>query len=444
MRKHVAALGAVGAVFAVSAGGAYAQTGEVASDTSLLISTMFVLISGFLVMWMSAGFTMLEAGMVRSRNVAMQLAKNIGLFSVAGLSFFVIGFALQNPDGLWAVEGLLSGRAPGHSGVEAFGTAQVDEGAQISGGANFFFQLMFCAATASIVSGAVAERVRLWPFMIFVALMTGIIYPVQAAWTWGGGFLADLGFVDHAGSVVVHTVGGWAALAGVIILGPRVGKFSGGRVNPMPGSSLPLSTLGVFILWLGWFGFNGGSAFAAGTIPDMISVGRVIVNTNAAAGGGALAAMLLTQAIFRKVDLTMVMNGALAGLVSITAEPTAPGIASATLIGAVGGAIVVFVVPLLDRLRIDDVVGAIPVHLGAGLWGGLIAGITNPEGSIVAQFVGIGVIGLFVFSLSIAVWFVLRAAIGLRFPPEVEIEGLDINELGMEAYPEFVAYSEGN
>jgi Amt family ammonium transporter len=436
----------IGGLFAgaiISAGSASAQTGEVLADTSFIFNTMFVLICGFLVMWMAVGFTMLEAGLVRSQNVAMQLAKNIGLFSIAGLSFFLIGSALQNPQGVWSIAGLLSGQALGTTGVEALDAGRID-GQNLSGAANFFFQLMFCAAAASIVSGAVAERVRLWPFMIFVLVMTGLIYPIQASWSWGGGFLDSIGFVDHAGSVVVHTVGGWAALAGVIILGPRIGKFADGRVNPMPGSSLPLATLGIFILWLGWFGFNGGSSLMAGTPEDIVNVGRVIVNTNAAAGGGALAAMVLTQALFRKVDLTIVLNGALAGLVSITAEPMAPSLATAAMIGAVGGCIVVFAVPLLNRLGIDDVVGAIPVHLGAGLWGGMVAGVTNPNGSIIAQFAGIAFTGAFVFVVSILVWFGLRAAIGLRFPPTVELEGLDINELGMEAYPDFVLRSEGS
>ncbi len=299
------------------------------------------------------------------------------------------------------------------------------------------------------MSGVLAERIRLWPFLIFTVLLVAIIYPIQASWKWGGGFLetgwgdealaaAELSyFYDFAGSTVVHSVGGWAALAGALILGPRIGKYKDGRVNPMPGSNLPLATLGTFILWLGWFGFNGGSQLAMGSIGDVADVSRIFANTNAAAAGGAVAALILTQLIYGKIDLTMVLNGALAGLVAITAEPLHPSLGMATLIGAVGGLIVVFAVPMLDKFKIDDVVGAIPVHLFAGIWGTLAVVLTNPDATLTAQIVSIVIVGAFTFVVSLAVWMILKAAMGIRVTEEQELEGLDKAELGMEAYPEF-------
>ena len=300
---------------------------------------------------------------------------------------------------------------------------------------------MFCAATASIVSGAVAERIKLWPFLIFTFLLTSVIYPLQASWKWGGGFLDEMGFLDFAGSTVVHSVGGWAALAGVIVLGAREGKYKDGRVVPMPGANLPLATLGTFILWLGWFGFNGGSQLAIGTIGDVADVSRIFANTNAAAAGGAIAAMILSQISYKKVDLTMMLNGALAGLVSITAEPLTPTLGVATLIGAVGGVIVVYAVPFLDKLKIDDVVGAIPVHLFAGIWGTIAVVITNPDASLVTQLTSIVVVGAFTFSVSLVLWYVLKTVIGIRVSSEDERVGLDNSELGMDSYPEFGAKS---
>ena len=300
---------------------------------------------------------------------------------------------------------------------------------------------MFCAATASIVSGAVAERIKLWPFLIFTFLLTSVIYPLQASWKWGGGFLDEMGFLDFAGSTVVHSVGGWAALAGVIVLGAREGKYKDGRVVPMPGANLPLATLGTFILWLGWFGFNGGSQLAMGTIGDVADVSRIFANTNAAAAGGAIAAMILSQVSYKKVDLTMMLNGALAGLVSITAEPLTPTLGVATLIGAVGGVIVVYAVPFLDKLKIDDVVGAIPVHLFAGIWGTIAVVITNPDASLVTQLTSIVVVGAFTFSVSLVLWYVLKTVIGIRVSSEDERVGLDNSELGMDSYPEFGAKS---
>jgi Amt family ammonium transporter len=296
---------------------------------------------------------------------------------------------------------------------------------------------MFCAATASIVSGVLAERIKLWPFLLFTFVLTAVIYPLQASWKWGGGFLDSMGFLDFAGSTVVHSVGGWAALAGVLILGPRIGKYKDGRVVPMPGANLPLATLGTFILWMGWFGFNGGSQLAMGSIGDVADISRIFANTNAAAAGGALVALALTQIFYGKVDLTMVLNGALAGLVSITAEPLTPTLGAATLIGGVGGVIVVFAVPFLDKIKIDDVVGAIPVHLMAGIWGTLAVPLTNGDASFVTQITSILIVGVFTFVVSLIVWFAIDKIMGIRVSEEDEIAGLDSAELGMDAYPEF-------
>ncbi|MDY6861099.1 MAG: ammonium transporter, partial [Pseudomonadota bacterium] len=305
-------------------------------------------------------------------------------------------------------------------------------------GSDFFFQLMFCATTASIVSGTLAERIKLWPFLIFTVILTALIYPIQASWKWGGGFLdANYGFLDFAGSTVVHSVGGWAALAGALILGPRIGKYKDGKTVPMPGSNLTLATLGMFILWLGWFGFNGGSQLYMDTAGNVADISRIFANTNTAAAGGAIAALILTQVLYKKPDLTMVLNGALAGLVSITAEPLTPSLGAATLIGAVGGILVVFAVPMLDKLKIDDVVGAIPVHLVCGIWGTLAVVLTNGDATLGGQLISIIIVGVFVFVVSAIVWFILKMTMGIRVPEEDEINGLDMAELGMEAYPEF-------
>ena len=337
------------------------------------------------------------------------------------------GWTIQNVVGAFSVTAL---EPVGLEGVEADLT-------YASVGSDFFFQLMFCAATASIVSGALAERIKLWPFLAFVIVLVAVIYPIQASWKWGGGFLDAMGFQDFAGSTVVHSVGGWAALTGAIILGPRLGKYKDGKVNPMPGSNLALATLGTFILWLGWFGFNGGSQLYMDTSGNVADISRIFSNTNTAAAAGAVAALILTQLLYKKPDLTMILNGALAGLVSITAEPLTPSLVSATLIGAVGGVIVVFAVPLLDRLKIDDVVGAIPVHLFAGIWGTLAVCFTNSAASFSVQLTSIVIVGAFVTVSSAVVWLVLKAMFGLRVSEEAEITGLDRSELGMEAYPEF-------
>ncbi len=412
----------------------------VPTDVVWMMNSLLFLIGGFLVFFMAAGFAMLEAGLVRSKNVTMQLMKNVGLFSLATIFYYLIGYNLMYPLGSWAIEGYFSALFPAPAVLEAVGVAAdgVDDYSYASTGSDFFFQLMFCAATASIVSGALAERIKLWPFLIFVILLTSIIYPLQASWKWGGGFLDGMGFLDFAGSTVVHSVGGWAALAGAIILGPRLGKYAkDGKVTPMPGSNLALATLGMFILWLGWFGFNGGSQLAMGSIGDVADVSRIFANTNAAAAGGAIVAMILTQVLYKKPDLTMVLNGALAGLVSITAEPLTPSLGMAMIIGGIGGVIVVFGVPLLDKLKIDDVVGAIPVHLFAGIWGTLAVVLTNGDASIGTQIISIVIVAVFTFVASLVVWMILKGIMGLRVDEEAEIRGLDTSELGMEAYPDF-------
>ena len=406
------------------------------ADIGFIFTTFMFLVSGFLVFFMAAGFAMLEAGLVRGKNVAMQLTKNMALFSLASLFFYILGYNLMYPGDGWTIQNVVGAfsvtalEPVGLEGVEADLT-------YASVGSDFFFQLMFCAATASIVSGALAERIKLWPFLAFVIVLVAVIYPIQASWKWGGGFLDAMGFQDFAGSTVVHSVGGWAALTGAIILGPRLGKYKDGKVNPMPGSNLALATLGTFILWLGWFGFNGGSQLYMDTSGNVADISRIFSNTNTAAAAGAVAALILTQLLYKKPDLTMILNGALAGLVSITAEPLTPSLVSATLIGAVGGVIVVFAVPLLDRLKIDDVVGAIPVHLFAGIWGTLAVCFTNSAASFSVQLTSIVIVGAFVTVSSAVVWLVLKAMFGLRVSEEAEITGLDRSELGMEAYPEF-------
>ena len=415
---------------------AFAQ--EAPEHSVFILNSLLFLMAGFLVMFMACGFCMLEAGLVRSKNTTMQLTKNISLFSIAAVGYYLLGYNLMYPLGTWSVDGVFSG-VIGVAVMEAVGISadKADDISYATTGSDYFFQLMFCAATASIVSGALAERIKLWPFLLFTLILTAFIYPLQASWKWGGGFLDEMGFLDFAGSTVVHSVGGWAALAGALILGPRIGKYKGGKVVPMSGANLPIATLGVFILWLGWFGFNGGSQLAMGTVGDIADVSRIFANTNAAAAGGAIAALILTQVVYGKVDLTMVLNGALAGLVSITAEPLTPTLGAATLIGAVGGLIVVFSVPLLDKFKIDDVVGAIPVHLIAGIWGTLAVPVTNSDASFGTQIVSILIVGAFTFVASAVVWFIIKAVVGIRVSEEDEIAGLDTSELGMDAYPDF-------
>ncbi len=416
---------------------AFAQ--EVPEHGVYILNSVLFLMAGFLVMFMAAGFCMLEAGLVRAKNTTMQLTKNMALFSIAAIGYYLIGYNLMYPLGTWSVEGVLSGLFPAIAVMEAVGVAPdaVDDLSYATTASDYFFQLMFCAATASIVSGTLAERIKLWPFLLFTLILTAFIYPLQASWKWGGGFLDEMGFLDFAGSTVVHSVGGWAALAGALVLGARTGKYKDGRVVPMPGANLPLATLGTFILWLGWFGFNGGSQLAMGTVSDVADVSRIFANTNAAAAGGSLVALVLTQIMYRKADLTMVLNGALAGLVSITAEPLTPSLGVATLIGGVGGVIVVIAVPLLDKFKIDDVVGAIPVHLIAGIWGTLAVPLTNSDASFGTQISGIVVVGVFTFVVSWLVWTVINMVVGIRVSEEDELIGLDQAELGMDSYPEF-------
>ncbi len=431
---------ATAAAFAVP-GLAIAQDtpAAVPTDVVFILNSLLFLVGGFLVFFMAAGFAMLEAGLVRSKNVTMQLTKNMALFSLAAVAYYLVGYNLMYPLGDWAVDGVFSALFPAVGVLETVGVdaAGADDYSYASTGSDFFFQLMFCAATASIVSGTLAERIKLWPFLVFTVLLTGFIYPLQASWKWGGGFLDEMGFLDFAGSTVVHSVGGWAALTGAIILGPRLGKYKDGRTIPMPGSNLALATLGTFILWMGWFGFNGGSQLAMGSVGDVADVSRIFANTNTAAAGGAITALVLTQLLYKKPDLTMILNGALAGLVSITAEPLTPSLGAATLIGAVGGIIVVFAVPMLDRLKIDDVVGAIPVHLIAGIWGTIAVVFTNGDANLGVQLYSILVVGAFTVVASAIVWVALKVVMGIRVDEEAEINGLDTTELGMEAYPEF-------
>ena len=400
------------------------------AETSVVFNTLLFLFGGFLVMWMAAGFAMLEAGLVRTKNVADICLKNVSLFAVACIMWMLMGYNLMYEDvgayfgtffHLWS---------PDDTGVLETGYGS---------GSDFFFQMVFVATTASIVSGTVAERVKLVPFLMFTVVLAGVIYPVQGSWEWGAGWLDQMGFSDFAGSTLVHSTGGWAALVGAIIIGPRAGRYVDGRVRPIPGSSMPLATLGMFILWLGWFGFNGASQLALGTISDAVSVSNIFVNTNMAAAGGAIAAFITTKLLYKKIDLTMVLNGALAGLVSITAEPLTPTPIAATLIGAVGGVLVVFAVPFFDKLKIDDVVGAISVHLVCGIWGTLAVPITNGDEGITfaTQLIGIISIGMFVTVASAITWYALKLTVGIRLSPEDEAQGADIAELGMEAYPEF-------
>jgi len=417
---------------------------EVSAETQYIFNTFSFLITGAFVMWMAAGFAMLESGLVRTKNTATICLKNIALYSIAGIMFYVIGYHLMYTD-VGAFMGslnLLYNPAEAELALinaeEA--TPELVEAA-IAGGyasmSDWFFQMVFVATAASIVSGTLAERIKVWPFLVFTVVLTGVIYPIQGAWSWGGGFLAELGFSDFAGSTVVHSVGGWAALTGAIILGARKGKYGpDGRVNPMPGANLPLATLGTFILWLGWFGFNGGSQLALGSALDAAAMAIVFVNTNLAAAAGVVAAMLTAQMLFKKVDLTFALNGALAGLVAITAGPDLQNHLLAIVVGGVGGALVVLFVPLLDRLRIDDVVGAISVHLVAGVWGTLAVGIFG-GGDLIAQIIGIVAVGAFVSAISAALWLGLKVTVGIRVSEEVEDLGLDKAELGMEAYPEF-------
>ena len=425
---------ATAALAAFAALGATPALAAVDPETAYVLNTFSFLVNGALVMWMAAGFAMLESGLVRSKNTATICLKNIALYSIAGLTFYLVGYNLMYLD----VTGYIGSFSPFWGADDAAALEGTFEEGGYSASSDWFFQMVFVATAASIVSGALAERVKLWSFLAFVVLLTAIIYPIQGSWVWGGGWLAEMGFSDYAGSTLVHSVGGWAALSGALILGARKGKYAAdGRVQPIPGANLPLATLGTFILWLGWFGFNGGSVLALGSAASAIEMSNVFANTNMAAAGGVIAAMILTQILYKKVDLTMALNGAIAGLVSITAEPADPSMGMAVLIGAVGGIIVVLAVPFLDKLKIDDVVGAIPAHLFAGIWGTLAVVISDPDATFVTQLTGIVAIGAFAFVLSTVFWLILKFTIGIRVSEEDEVMGLDKAELGLEAYPEF-------
>ena len=421
-----------------------AAQAEVSTETQYIFNTFSFLVHGFLVMWMAAGFAMLESGLVRTKNTAAICLKNMALYSVAGLLFYLIGYNLMYTD----VSGFMGSIRLFHDPSEAELTllgaeeATPEMVAAVTGNgysvaSDWFFQMVFVATAASIVSGTLAERIKVWPFLVFVVVLTGILYPIQGSWTWGGGWLAEMGFSDFAGSTIVHSAGGWAALTGAIILGARKGKYGpDGRVNPMPGANLPLATLGAFILWFGWFGFNGGSQLALGSAADATAMAIVYVNTNLGAAAGVIAAMAMSQILYGKIDLTMALNGAIAGLVSITAGPDLQNHFLAMIVGGIGGVLVVVAIPLLDKLRIDDVVGAISAHLVAGIWGTLAVGIFG-GGDLVVQAIGIGAVGAFMIVTSGVLWFVLKATIGLRATEENEDIGLDKAEMGMEAYPEF-------
>jgi len=398
------------------------------------LDTFYFLMCGALVMWMAAGFAMLEAGLVRSKNTTEILTKNIALFAVACTMYMVCGYAIMYGGDIFL------------SSITSDGATGAEEPATYAPSADFYFQVVFVATAMSIVSGSVAERMKLWAFLAFAVVMTGFIYPMEGAWTWGGASvfgmytLGDLGFSDFAGSGIVHMAGASAALAGVLLLGARKGKYGpNGQVNAIPGANLPMATLGTFILWLGWFGFNGGSVLATASVESANAVAVVFMNTNAAASGGLIGALLVARLLFGKADLTMALNGALAGLVAITAEPSTPTVLQATLFGAAGGVFVVFSILTLDKLKLDDPVGAISVHGVVGLLGLLLVPITNEGSSFSGQLIGAATIFVWVFGASFIVWGILKATMGIRVSEEEEFSGVDIAECGMEAYPEFVS-----
>ncbi len=413
---------------------------EAIKELTYALDTFYLLISGAFVMWMAAGFAMLEAGLVRAKNTTEILTKNISLFAVACVMYMLVGYNIMYPsegvNGFWPGVSFLLGADNTAEAVIAGG-----DGAPVySNMADFFFQVVFVATAMSIVSGAVAERMKLWAFLAFAVVLTGFIYPLQGYWKWGGGFLDQLGFLDFAGSGVVHLCGATAALAGVLLLGPRKGKYGkNGEISPIPGANLPMATLGTFILWLGWFGFNGGSELKISDVSEANAVAQVFVNTNMAAAGGVIAAIITARLLFGKADLTMALNGALAGLVAITAEPLTPSPGLATLIGALGGALVVLAIVGLDKLRVDDPVGAISVHGVVGIWGLIAVVPSNPDATLSAQLIGALTILGFVFAASILVWAALKATMGIRVTEEEEYEGVDLAECGMEAYPEFTS-----
>ncbi|MEE9351098.1 MAG: ammonium transporter [Thiotrichaceae bacterium] len=421
------------------------------------MDTFYFLVMGALVMWMAAGFSMLEAGLVRSKSTTEILTKNIALYAIACTAYLVVGYDIMYDGAMFLKDIALDGAADADGLTAAVlkesAEAKFDGGSVYSNASDFFFQVVFVATAMSIVSGAVAERMKLWAFLLFAVVMTAFIYPMEGSWTWGGKSVFGLfnlgdaddakglmgfGFSDFAGSGIVHLAGATAALAGVLLLGARRGKYgTDGKVHPIPGANLPLATLGTFILWMGWFGFNGGSVLKLGDIASANSVAMVFLNTNAAAAGGVIAALVLARLLFGKADLTMALNGALAGLVAITAEPSTPSPLAATLIGGVGGILVVFSIMFFDKLKIDDPVGAISVHGTVGLWGLLAVPLTNTGATFVGQLVGAATIFTWVFVASLIVWMIIKVIMGIRVSEEEEYEGVDIGECGMEAYPEF-------
>ncbi|MDN6321360.1 MAG: ammonium transporter [Halomonas sp.] len=407
------------------------------TDLSYALDTFYFLICGVLVMWMAAGFSMLEAGLVRSKNTAEILTKNIALFAIACTMYLLVGYYIMyssSAGGFLPNLGFLIGAENSADAVTAGG----DDAPYYSMRSDFFFQVVFVATAMSIVSGAVAERMKLWAFLAFAVVMTAFIYPVSGYWTWGGGWLSEVGYSDYAGSGIVHMAGAAAALAGVIVLGPRTGKYGkDGSIHAIPGANMPLATLGTFILWMGWFGFNGGSELKLAAIDSANNVAQVFVNTNAAAAGGVIAALIVAKLWFRKADLTMALNGALAGLVAITADPLSPSALSAAIIGAIGGIIVVAAIVTLDKMKLDDPVGAVSVHGVVGIWGVLAVPLNNDGASFGAQIIGIVGIFAWVFLASLVVWLILKAIMGIRVSEEEEYEGVDIAECGLEAYPEF-------
>jgi len=404
------------------------------------LDTFYFLICGALVMWMAAGFAMLEAGLVRSKNTTEILLKNISLYAVACTLYMICGYSIMYGGDEFTLF---------LNGIVSDGVTGAEEPATYAPSADFFFQVVFVATAMSIVSGAVAERMKLWAFLAFAVVMTGFIYPMEGSWTWGGQpvfgmyTLGDLGFSDFAGSGIVHMAGASAALAGVLLLGARKGKYGpDGSIKPIPGANMPMATLGTFVLWMGWFGFNGGSVLATASVDSANAVAVVFMNTNAAAAGGLIAAMILARVMFGKADLTMALNGALAGLVAITAEPSTPTALQATLFGGLGGVLVVLAIVTLDKLRIDDPVGAISVHGVVGLLGLLLVPVTNSENSSFSgQLIGAATIFVWVFGSSLIVWSILKAVMGIRVSDQEEYEGVDMSECGMEAYPEFVGAS---
>jgi Amt family ammonium transporter len=420
------------------------QVAAQVTELAYALDTFYFLVMGALVMWMAAGFTMLEAGLVRAKNTAEILTKNVGLYSIACIMYMLCGYSIMYPGGFeggvfQSLSTIGSGLLTSSDNTAADVIASGGD-TYYSGLSDFFFQVVFVATAMSIVSGAVAERMKLWSFFAFAVVLTGFIYPVQGFWKWGNGFLQEAGFLDFAGSGVVHLCGAAAALAGVLLLGARKGKYGkDGRINAIPGSNLPLAALGTLVLWLGWFGFNGGSQLVVSDVENSNAVALIFVNTNMAAAGGLIAALLLARFWFGKADLTMALNGALAGLVAITAEPLTPEPGVATLIGAVGGLLVVSAIVTLDKLKIDDPVGAISVHGVVGIWGLLAVCITNEEATLGAQLLGMISIFAWVFATSFIVWFILKKTVGIRVSEEEEYEGVDIGECGLEAYPEFTS-----